>query len=399
MKSNPHVKNALLSYYQENKFNPVPIDLGNQTAWREHLAKRRRLYEHHLNIPYSMLAGCNVLEFGCNSGENALTMAYAGANLTLVEPNRQVWPRLKNYFKQYGLEKSIVKISDEAIDTFSSSTQFDIVIAEGFLETLPHREDQIQNIINLLKPGGVGVISFDDRFGSLLEITKRFVLWQVCKSEGVKDIISDHSLSCAKILFAEDFQALNASRPFEAWWKDELINPHVLVFWSYEEIIPLLEKGAVFHGSSPAWSNHRHYSWYKNIDSPEEEHSQLMKIWRKSLPFFIGGATLAHLNTQEANNEVINALSEFVMDISAYCQLYPAKSAPPKFPDILYRFFKSYNDPLLNSCINELQNIYSMDESAASVNYIKSYHQSKTLRSMWGTIYHYISFVKNYQDQ
>ncbi len=99
-----------LAYYQQNRFNPVPIALEDQSAWELHLAKRRNLYERHLGIPLSLLSGRSVLGFGCNSGENALVLASVGANLTLVEPNGQVLPRLKALFKKFALDKRIVAL-------------------------------------------------------------------------------------------------------------------------------------------------------------------------------------------------------------------------------------------------------------------------------------------------
>ena len=65
---------TLVDYYRQNRFNPVPIDLGSPAAIAEHTAKRQNLYEWHLGIPLGLLRGQEVLEFGCNSGENALVL-------------------------------------------------------------------------------------------------------------------------------------------------------------------------------------------------------------------------------------------------------------------------------------------------------------------------------------
>ena len=98
--------NSLVNYYQENQFNPVHIPVEEKQEWETHIAKRSNLYEHHLKIPFSMLRGHSVIEFGCNSGENALVLGSIGAQLTLVEPNQQVTPRLEELFKKFKLEST-----------------------------------------------------------------------------------------------------------------------------------------------------------------------------------------------------------------------------------------------------------------------------------------------------
>ena len=112
---------TLVGYYQENQFNPVPIALETPQSWQNHLAKRHCLYEQHLGIPLGLLADKSILEFGCNSGENALVLAHYGAKLTLVEPNRQVLPRLQALFERYGLSKQIVSIHNVGIDDFAGN--------------------------------------------------------------------------------------------------------------------------------------------------------------------------------------------------------------------------------------------------------------------------------------
>ena len=83
---------------QQERFNPVPISVEDSAIWQSHWAKRINLYQRHLRIPFSLLRNRSVLEIGCNSGENALVLASVGANLTLIEPNDQVRPRIETIF-------------------------------------------------------------------------------------------------------------------------------------------------------------------------------------------------------------------------------------------------------------------------------------------------------------
>src|SRR5438874_1781855 len=111
---------SLLAYYQQSKFNPVPVSLDTPQAWLSHCAKRRSLYERHLSIPLALIRDKTVLEFGCNTGENSLVLASLGAKLTLVEPNEQALEALRWNFKRFGLESQIAQVVPASINEFQS---------------------------------------------------------------------------------------------------------------------------------------------------------------------------------------------------------------------------------------------------------------------------------------
>lgn len=229
---------SLVSYYQKNNFNPVLIPVEDKNEWELHFTKRRNLYENHLKLPISLFRGRSVIEFGCNSGENALVLGTKGAKLTLVEPNEQVIPRLKELFAKFKLIDSINSLRHESIESFIGKEKYDFVIAEGYLNILSARNVMLKKICSLLVQGGIAIISFDDKYGSLIELIKRMVLWKACQLEKVHDINSLYSLEIAKQLFLQDFLEINASRDFEAWWKDQLVSPFYRLpyLWSYQEI-------------------------------------------------------------------------------------------------------------------------------------------------------------------
>ena len=138
--------NSLLKYYQEQDFNPVPIDVEDRVVWEAHAEVRRNLYEKRLMIPLSFFKERAVLEFGCNSGENALHLASIGSKMTLVEPNDMVLPRLKTLFKNCGFEDSIDELVNTDIDGFNAKRSYDIVLAEGFLAALADRDEALLKI-------------------------------------------------------------------------------------------------------------------------------------------------------------------------------------------------------------------------------------------------------------
>lgn len=385
---------SLLSYYQEHNFNPVPITVEDQAAWESHFAKRLNLYQRHLGIPLSLLRDRSVLEFGCCSGENALVPASVGANLTLVEPNEQVLPRLRTLFRKFGLEERIATLVQEDIASFEPRTLYDVVLAEGFLFTLPNRDEMVQKIGSLLVPGGLAVISLNDRYGGLLEMTRRMILWRACQLAAVDDVHSEDSLELARRLYWQDFAQLNASRPFEVWWRDSLVNPLFSCFWSYPELVPLIERaGCEFYSSSPKWASLDHFAWYKNVPDSKDRHARLLDDWARVFPYFLTGLPPVGREAQAAPREVIDAVADLVAWVSEYTREYSGPLDSLVYPPALDKYLASLGDPALTEFNADLKRLYETAVSGRLDDLLRVYHGTST-RNLWGTPYHYICFSK-----
>jgi SAM-dependent methyltransferase len=388
---------SLLAYYQQSWFNPVPIALEDQAAWKSHCAKRLNLYQRHLGIPLALLRDSSVLEFGCNTGENALVLASVGANLTLVEPNEQALPPLKALFKKFGLEEHIVALLQEDIDGFESKTHYNLVLAEGFLFTLPNRDEMVEKIGSLLVPGGLAVTSFNDRYGSLLEMTRRMLLWRACQLAAVDDVHSAASLELARRLYWQDFAQLNASRPFEAWWKDMLVNPLFAsaYLWSYPELLPLVERaGCEFYSSSPKWDSIEYFTWYKNVGDAKSRHQRLLDDWTKAFPFFLTGLCPSKGGFEPATAEVVDSVSKVVTQISEYTTASSSSIDSVLYPSLLDEYFSKSKDLRLRRFNSEIKKLYETVRSCQLDDLLSVYHSTKYVRNLWGAPYHYICFNK-----
>ena len=389
---------TLLSYYQKHEFNPVPIYVESPDAWESHVAKRRNLYEMHLGIPVSLLRGRSVLEIGCNSGENALVLASYGANLTLVEPNDQVLPRLEALFTQFKLKDRIVSLLQTDLDGFTARRTYDVVLAEGFLASLPDRDLLLGKICGLLKPGGIGIISFGDKYGSLVEMTRRLIFWRACRLNGSCDPESEDSIELAHTLYGDDFAQLAASRPLHAWWKDTIVAPVVNkhTLWSYQEIIPLLEDaGCQFYSSSPKWHLADHYDWYKNVQSPADRHRVLVEDWGRALPFIITGVRAPARKMPFLAPEVPQAITKVVAEISDYTTGQAENVGVPSYPAVLQDYLSEFEDAGLNQFNSDMKRLYEAAANTSRDWLVSTYHDCQFLRKYWGTMYHYVSFIKS----
>lgn len=385
---------SMVDFYQAQAFNPVYIPVEEQCVWDSHVLKRRNLYDRHLGLPISLLEGRSVLEFGCNSGENSLVLAASGARLTFVEPNHQVLPRLSELFGRMGFQDQIQAIYQTDIQGFETTDTFDVVIAEGFISTLPNREDALRKILGLTKPMGFGVISYNDLCGGLLEMLKRAVLHRTYSLRNIEDLQSDQALRIAEELFLEDFQKLNASRPFETWWRDTMVVPvytdrHL---WSFPAILAMLEAGgASVHGTSPRWSSAEDFAWYKNAPTPEQLNAELLVEWKRHLAYFITGLTLP---PAAATDALIADVEGLVRNLSqlAEGEIEPASLAPKG--EGLLAYLRSIQDSRCERIAQELSELFRLLAGASSEQLLAGYHRSTEVRGSWGTAYHYLCFRK-----
>lgn len=385
---------SMVAYYEAQDFNPVLIRVEDPAVWRDHLAKRRNLYERHLGLPLPLLRDRRVLEFGCNSGENALVLAGFGARLTFVEPHTQVAPRLRHLFRSFGRESAIEAFHQADLGSFESREQYDLVIAEGFLSTLPDRAAMLEKLIGLVQPGGFGVISFNDRIGGLLEMLKRAMLFRAYALEGVDDIQSDRALDIARDFFEADFLKLKASRTFEAWWRDTMVAPVYTdaELWSYPEILPLLEaKGAEPQGTSPVWSSWEHYTWYKNVPETGTACQRMLEDWRRNFFYFLTSLRPASLERTppsaalEQAADLVRALSRLGTTL--------APSAPPPFAaKELLAFLAADPAEPARRFATDLGTLLDALGSGSAAALLACYREATGLRALWGTPYHYLCF-------
>ncbi|MBN1764830.1 MAG: class I SAM-dependent methyltransferase [Sedimentisphaerales bacterium] len=391
-------KQTLLTYYQTNQFNPVPIEIGDDRTWRNHFTRRRNLYENHLGIPLALLRDKSVLEFGCNSGENALVLAAMGANLTLVEPNEQVWPRLHQLFDTFKLKDRIINLFPQDINTFESDNIFDLVLAEGFIHTLENRDQALSRLLSYLAPGGIGIISFDDRFGSLLECIRQLLLFRVLELQGISDPHCDKSRQYAEQLFGQDYARLHTSRPFESWWKDNLVNPFFSaeVLWSYREILEVItQSGGEFLSSSPKWFTGDHYTWYKQVCDPVKRHHVLLQNWEKVFTYMLTGL-LPEKEPTPLSPEILACITHFIEQISQYVHTRQVGVEELVYPEPLEVYLEQSSDLQIQYLNLEMKTLIgNIIRTTLKDELINAYHETSILKLLWGCPYHYISFTKS----
>jgi len=391
---------SVLDYYRNHAFNPVLIPVEQPAIWTDHVAKRAHLYERHLGLPIAFLRDRRVLEFGPNSGENALVLALAGAHLTLVEPNEQVHQRLFDLFRRFDVSEQLEEVAHAGVDEFVSDRPFDLVIAEGFLYTLPNRDHVLRKLLRQVSPGGFLVISVNDRFGGMIEMIRRAVLFRACHLAGVKDPHSDECFSLARFLYEDDFKRLPASRTFHSWWKDTLVNPFYCAeyLWSVPEILPIVaDEGCDFHSTSPTWATFEHGNWYKNVPQAKGRAETALSDWKANLRFFVTGVRSAAGGRVSASDDVVKATADFVGQLSEMRRGMAWSNTPPEYPRAIDAYLRTDTNPTVRQANEQLRSLTrSLNDAESADSLVSAYHGLRVLRELWGVAYQYICFQRPY---
>jgi len=226
-------KHGLFTYYQEQALLPTFANLKNQASLNKYTSDRFEFLSDKLYLLPQFFNNCELIEFGPDSGENALVFSLLGANLTLVEPNRNAHPLIKEYFSKYSMNVKLREIIAQPLENFHGDHFFDVIVAEGFINTIQPTSIWLSLFNKILKDNGLFIISYYDKLGSFIELILKAIFTYV-KTNSVSD-----SLSIANLLYRNKWNSINHTRSIESWVMDVLDNPYVrlLYFLQSDELI------------------------------------------------------------------------------------------------------------------------------------------------------------------
>ena len=385
---------TVLKYYIEEKFNPVPITFSSKKKIEAHYEKRINLVENHLKIPLTLLKGKDVLEFGCNGGENACVLASYGANVYLVEPNKKMHDLIKSNFKKIKKLNNLKLLSEDSLEVFKNKKKFDLVIVEGFLNTLKKRNEYFKKISNFLKPKGILIINYDDSYGVIFEFLKSIILLKACKLNGINFRKND-SLKIAKKFFEKEFSKLNKSRNFPSWWKDQLVNPYASKTWKLKDILKLSNSSNLYmYSTSPIFDKSSHFQWYKNLTligkKASDKNSYILESWKSNFLSFLFNKPLSQ--KKKISNKVLIELEVFVNKLGRnifFANLEKKILKPKNFLSYLSANNKKKLSNEISKLINTINNCKNENEL------LKYYNSTSELKKTWGSVLHYIALIKS----
>lgn len=306
------VEDKLFNYYERQDVLPTFGNFKSPAALEAYASQRRELFSDKLMLPPRLFREAEVLEFGPDSGENALVFAGWGANLTLAEPNRHAHAKIQAYFAHFGQMTRLRELVSSDVEAFRSDRRFDIIDAEGFIYTVQPTENWLGIFHRLLNPDGYAVVSYYERYGGFFELALRAV------HVAGKALTSGPAVETAKALFEAKWDSIPHTRSFESWLMDVLENPFVRhrYFLDAAALCTAAHgQGFDIHSAWPPYHDGLDIYWHKKVLSGDEKLQRATRHLGRSRLSFLGGRKLYLVGKAEAVSAISASIEALVLDV------------------------------------------------------------------------------------
>jgi hypothetical protein len=307
-------EDKLFNYYERQDILPTFGNLKSAADLAAYAAQRHELFSSKLMLPPRMFRHSEVLEFGPDSGENALVFAGWGASMTLAEPNQQAHPRIQAYFSRFGRADGLRELVLSDVEGFDHARRFDMIDAEGFIYTIQPMARWLGVFHRLLQPDGYAVISYYERCGGFFELALKAI------HAATKMLTRLPPLETAKLLFTAKWDSIPHTRSFESWLMDVLENPFVRqrYFLDAARLCEAAhELGFQIHSAWPSYRDGLDVYWHKKMLPDGEQLRRIAQHLRRSRLSFVGGRKLYMIGDVAAVDAISALIDALVVDVDA----------------------------------------------------------------------------------
>ncbi|WP_063682723.1 class I SAM-dependent methyltransferase [Bradyrhizobium stylosanthis] len=307
-------EDKLFNYYERQDVLPTFGNFKSAAELDAYASQRRELFSDKLVLPPRLFRDAEVLEFGPDSGENALVFAGWGANMTLAEPNRHAHPKIEAYFAHFGLTGRLRELVLADVEGFRSERRFDIIDAEGFIYTVQPTENWLGIFHRLLNPDGYAVVSYYERYGGFFELALKAI------HAAGKALTGRPALETAKLLFEPKWNSIPHTRSFESWLMDVLENPFVRhrYFLDATALCSAAHGlGFAIHSAWPSYRDGLEVYWHKKVLSADDKLRRTTRHLGRSRLSFLGGRKLYLAGGIDAVEAISASIEALVLDVDA----------------------------------------------------------------------------------
>jgi hypothetical protein len=280
---------GLYEYYRGQQLLPTFADFQGAADVERYAALRAAVLRDRAGLPAAMFNGAEVLEFGPDSGENALVFAMWGANLTLVEPNERAHATIRSYFERFQRGGSLRALSSEHVLEYQDPARYDVVVAEGFIYTVQPTQAWLAAFRRLLRGDGLFLVTYYERCGSLFELALRALHRMHRELTGLEAVASAHRL------YEQKWDAIPHTRRFESWVMDVLENPFVRAATFIDArtfVDDIAATGFDLYASHPHYNDVLAMDWLKRVLTPAERVARARAHIERSTLSFLSGRKL-----------------------------------------------------------------------------------------------------------
>ncbi|AMA58834.1 class I SAM-dependent methyltransferase [Bradyrhizobium sp. CCGE-LA001] len=305
-------EDKLFNYYERQNVLPTFGNFKSSAELGAYAGQRRELFSDKLMLPQLLFRDAEVLEFGPDSGENALVFAGWGANMTLAEPNRHAHEKIQAYFAHFGLTARLRELALSDVEGFRGDRRFDIIDAEGFIYTVQPSKKWLGIFHRLLNPDGYAVVSYYERYGGFFELALKAI------HAAGKALTGRPAPETAKMLFETKWNSIPHTRSFDSWLMDVLENPFVRHRYFLDAgalCAAAHEQGFDVHSAWPAYRDSLDVYWHKKVLSDDEKLRRAVRHLGRSRLSFLGGRKLYLVGNIEAVDAISASIEALVHDV------------------------------------------------------------------------------------
>jgi SAM-dependent methyltransferase len=305
---------TMYEFYGQQSLLPTYAGLRTEEDLERYQRMRDDVCGAKLYLPKRIFENAELLQFGPDSGEDALVFARSGAKLTLVEPNLKAHPAIHEYFRRFGLESQLEELSQADMLGYRTDRLFDFIDAEGFIYTVQPTSAWLDVFHRLLRPGGLFMVTYYERFGALIELCLK-ALYAL-----VKRLEPGPAKQIAAALYMPKWEAVAHTRRFESWVMDVLENPFVRAryFLGATELYALAaERGFELYSAWPAYRDSLAVYWHKRPTKLDERSELDRQHLARSALSFVTGYKLYLTAEIDACTEVASLLDILIDGVDA----------------------------------------------------------------------------------
>jgi hypothetical protein len=286
---------TLYEYYGQQNIAPTFADLRDEAAVDAYQSAREILLGDRLALPIPLFRGAEILEYGPDTGENALVFARLGSRLTLVEPARTAHAKIRAYFERFAPPHALRELLAADVLGYQPDRRFDMIVAEGFIYTVQPSTLWLTAFQRALVPGGLALISYIERSASLFELLLRVPFAALRRRAG------NDRVAAAELLYGRKWARIPHTRSFASWVMDVLDNPFMRLRY-FIDARELVEQSAAcglsIHSAWPMYRDGLENVWIKHPVTPHQRLERTCAhLGRSVLTFALG--TKAYLVDDE----------------------------------------------------------------------------------------------------
>lgn len=276
----------MYDYYAKQSVRPTFADFDSDAQLSNYAALRKTVFTR-LFIPPGFFAGKDVLEFGPDTGENALVLARWGARVTLVEPNVAAHAQIEAYFERFSLKEQLAGVTAESVLGYQPPRRFHAVLAEGFIYTVQPTTAWLEKLAACLARDGLAVVSYMELYGGFLELLIKAIYSNVAGRGGY-----GAGVDVARKLFQPKWDNIPHTRTFDSWFMDVVENPFVRLSYFLDPADLIAKADSADLALYSSWPSYRDALAVNWLKAPESRSAELASstafVERSALSRFLG---------------------------------------------------------------------------------------------------------------